>query len=83
MSDAQVAALELTDTLLTDPAGASTDLRDRLARHFTRDQIIELTLDVMKWSYQKVPVALGTDLEVNPGRLTDLVFDEHGRYVVP
>lgn len=30
----------------------------------------------MKWSYQKVPVALGTNDEVKPGRLTDLAFDD-------
>ena len=33
----------------------------------------------MKWNYQKVAVALGTDDEVTPGQLTDLVFDADGR----
>jgi hypothetical protein len=68
---------------MTDPAGVSADLRERLARHFSREQIIELALDVMKWSYQKVPVALGLDAEVVPGELTDLVFDPEGRWVPP
>ncbi len=68
---------------MTDPAGISDDLRTRLRHHFVPDQIIELALDVMKWSYQKVPVALGVDQEVRPGRLTDLVFDDDGNWVRP
>ncbi len=59
-----------------DPA-LVTDLH----RHFGRDQLIELTLDVMKWNYQKIPVALGTDVEVRPGELTDLTFDVDGHWV--
>ena len=78
-----VLGLELADVLLSDPAGVSADLRERLARHFSREQIIELALDVMKWSYQKVPVALGLDAEVVPGALTDLVFDAEGRWLPP
>jgi hypothetical protein len=35
----------------------------------------------MKWNYQKVSVALGTDAEVKPGELADLVFDEEGRAI--
>jgi len=35
----------------------------------------------MKWSYQKVPVALGTDVEVVSDELTDLVFGADGRWV--
>ena len=66
---------------MTDPAGATPDFRARLAAHFSRDQVIELALDVMKWSYQKVPVALGTDVEVVPGELTDLAFDADGRWI--
>ncbi len=83
LTEAQLVALELADILMVDPAGATADLRTRLAAHFTSDQVIELALDVMKWSYQKVPVALGTDVEVVPGELTDLVFDVDGRWVVP
>lgn len=83
LSGAQLVALELADALMIDPAGASSELRERLARHYTREQVIELALDVMKWSYQKVPVALGTDVEIVPGVLTDLVFDDAGRWVTP
>jgi hypothetical protein len=70
--------VRLADALMTQPGGISRGLRDDLARHFSPAQVLELTLDVMKWSYQKLPVALGTDAEVAPGRLTDLRFDADG-----
>jgi hypothetical protein len=68
---------------MTQPGKVGPGLRERLHRHFTRRQIIELTIDVMKWNYQKVPVALGTDPEVDPGRLSELVFDRDGHWVRP
>jgi hypothetical protein len=68
---------------MADPADISDELRTRLTRHYSRDQRIELALDVMKWSYQKVAVALGVDREVVPGELTDLVFDDDGNWVRP
>jgi hypothetical protein len=37
----------------------------------------------MKWNYQKVPVSLGTDLEVQEGELTPLIFDAQGNWVKP
>ena len=37
----------------------------------------------MKWSYQKVPVALGGDREVRPGALTELHFDGNGDWIRP
>ncbi len=68
---------------MTRPGDIDGTLRQRLHTHFRREQIIELTLDVMKWNYQKIPVALGVDPEVVSGRLADLVFDEHGDWVRP
>ena len=47
----------------------------------TVEQIVEHTVDVMKSNYQKIPVALGTDVEVRPGELTPLVFDDDGHWV--
>lgn len=77
------AALRLADALMTQPGQIDGALRDELALHFTRDQIIELTVDVMKWNYQKVSVALGVDAEVRPGELVDLIFDQDGHWVRP
>jgi hypothetical protein len=83
LTEAQLAAVDFASALMIDPGGISSALADRLRRHFDRDQIIELALDVMKWSYQKVSVALGVDREVRPGELTDLVFDQDGNWVRP
>ncbi len=67
--------------MMTMPGELSAELVAELHRHFDRHQLLELTLDVMKWNYQKVAVSLGTDVEVRPGELADLVFDEHGHWV--
>jgi hypothetical protein len=80
---AQRAALVLADSLMSSPGRLTDDEVAELRRHFTDSQLLELTLDVMKWNYQKVPVALGTDDEVKPGELVDLVFDEAGHWVRP
>ena len=65
------------------PGDLDGGLIAELRHHLDHRQLLELTLDVMKWNYQKVAVALGTDVEVQPGELTDLVFDEHGHWVRP
>ena len=80
---AQRAALQLADLLMTQPSEIDNSLRAELQCHFTSDEILELTLDVMKWNYQKVAVAFRVDVEVVPGELTDLVFDEDGHWVRP
>jgi hypothetical protein len=71
------------DALMTQPGSITPQQKADLLLHFTRDQIIELTVDVMKWNYQKVPVSLGTDLEVQEGELTPLIFDAQGNWVKP
>lgn len=76
-------AVAMADALMTRPTDLPTDVVDALRRHFTAEQLVELSLDVMKWNYQKVMVALGTHAEVRPGELTDLVFDERGHWVRP
>jgi alkylhydroperoxidase family enzyme len=77
----QQAALALADALMTQPSALTDAAVAELHRHFTVEQLIELTLDVMKWNYQKVAVALGTDAPMTPGAITDLVFDEQGNFV--
>ncbi|HEY1280509.1 MAG TPA: hypothetical protein VGF22_12615 [Acidimicrobiales bacterium] len=72
-------ALRLADALMILPGSISAELREQARRYFTAEQVLELTLDVMKWNSQKVSVALGTDHEVRPDQLTDLYFDADGR----
>ena len=80
---AVVAALRLAEALMTQPGEIGAELATELRRFFSDDQIVELTLDVMKWNYQKVAVALGIDDEVRPGELTDLHFDDQGHWIRP
>lgn len=81
LSEREQAALGLADALMTMPGRMAPELVATLKRMFTPGEIIELSLDVMKWNAQKVPVALGVDDWVRDGELTDLVFDEKGRWV--
>ena len=75
-------ALRLTDAFVTDPARIGDELRAQLLAHFTPEQIVELLLDIVSWSLQKVQVALGFDAPVEADRLAVLDFDEHGHTVI-
>jgi hypothetical protein len=83
LTAAQRAAVRLAQDVMSRPADLSPALVDELHEHFSDEQLLELTLDVMKWNYQKVSVALGVDVEVRPGELADLVFDAAGNWVPP
>ncbi|HTH07435.1 MAG TPA: hypothetical protein VMS14_08930 [Ilumatobacteraceae bacterium] len=80
LPDRHKVALRLADAMMTQPGEMSSELKRQLHEHFTDAELLELSLDVMKWNYQKVPVALRTDAEPAPGQLTMLEFDEHGRH---
>jgi hypothetical protein len=77
----QKVALRLADAFVTWPAGISKTLAAQLREYYSPGQIVELLLDISKWSTQKIPVALGTDGEVNPGGLALFDFDAHGKPV--
>jgi hypothetical protein len=77
----QRAALALAEAMMTQPSSLSDADLAVLRAAFTAEQLVELSLDVMKWNAQKVPVALGTDVWLRPGQLSDLVFDEDGNWV--
>ena len=74
------AATAFATGLMTQPNAITEELLVELRSFFTDDQLIELTLDVMKWNYQKVSVALGTDREIRDGELSELHFDENGKW---
>ena len=69
-------ALRLADALMTQPGDLPAQLATDLHAAFSDEELLELTLDVMKWNYQKVPVALRTDVPFAVG--TALAFDESG-----
>jgi hypothetical protein len=83
LSDQHKAALRMADALMTRPGDLSDETVAELRGFFTDEQLVELTLDVMKWNYQKVSVVLGIDDEVVPGELTPLIFDDKGHWVRP
>jgi hypothetical protein len=80
-SPAHRAALAFADAIMITPARLDPTLVQQLKLHFSDAQLIELSLDVMKWNGQKVPVALGVDVWLAPGELTDLNFDEQGNWI--
>ena len=73
------AALALTDAIIMEPGAIAPAVREEARRHFTDAQVAELCLDVMKWSVQKVLVALRIEPPPADG-LTRLSFDERGRF---
>lgn len=83
LSDAHRSAVGLADALMTQPSSLDDGAVTALRQHFTDSQLVELTLDVMKWNYQKVSVATGTDVEMVPGTLAELRFDDDGHFIRP
>lgn len=83
LSERHKVALRFADAVMTQPGQISDQLRSSLFVHFTQEQIVEMTVDVMKWNYQKIPVSLRNDFEVKEGELVPLVFDEKGNWVKP
>jgi hypothetical protein len=58
LSDRHKAALRYVDALIWTPARVSGD---ELRQHFSQEEAVELTLDVMRNACNKVAVALGAD----------------------
>ncbi len=52
-------ALRVADAMMSQPGSISPRLHSEVHEHFSNEEILELTVDVMKWNYQKVAVALG------------------------
>ena len=73
-------AVAFATQFMTQPKAITQELLEELREFFSDDQLIELTLDVMKWNYQKVSVALGTDREIRAGELSELHFDANGKW---
>ncbi len=63
LTDAQKAALRLADVYLTAPAHTDESLRTSVAEHLSRSQVVELAVQLMGFSNDKVMVALGFDLD--------------------
>ncbi len=59
--ESQKVALRLTDAVITGPGTVDRSLADQVHRSFTATQAVELVLDVMRNSGQKIAVALAAD----------------------
>ncbi|WP_234784765.1 hypothetical protein, partial [Mycolicibacter heraklionensis] len=61
LSEAQQAALRYVDALVWTPAHIDAEVVAGVRRHFTDEQAVELTLDVMRNAGNKIAVALAAD----------------------
>lgn len=78
LSAATKAALRYADVYMTDPANITDAIKADLFQHFTRDQVVQLTLELSSWNYQKTLVALRIDKAVHEGKLTAFILNDHG-----
>ncbi|HEU4363104.1 MAG TPA: carboxymuconolactone decarboxylase family protein [Mycobacterium sp.] len=61
LSERHKAALRYVDVLIWSPARIGPDVAAGVRRHFSDDEAVELTLDVMRNASNKIAVALGGD----------------------
>ncbi len=61
LSDRQQAALRYVDALIWSPARIPGDVATDVRAHFTEDEALELTLDVMRNASNKVAVSMAAD----------------------
>jgi hypothetical protein len=72
------AALRLCDAIIMHPDQIEASLREELREHFTEQQIVEIAVDVTKWSQQKALVALRIEPPASEEHLTQLIFGPDG-----
>jgi alkylhydroperoxidase family enzyme len=61
LSDRHKAALRYVDALIWTPARIDAGIAERVHTHYSADEAVELTLDVMRNATNKIAVALGGD----------------------
>lgn len=78
LSPAQKTALRLCDAMIINPLQIDDQLSSELRQHFSPQQLVELCVDVAKWSQQKALVALRIEPPISDQHLTQLVFAKDG-----
>jgi hypothetical protein len=63
---------------MADPRRVDGELGDRLREHFSDAQILQLSLEVSAWNYQKVLVALAMDRPISEEGLTAMTIGPDG-----
>ncbi len=61
LTDAQKAALRYVDALIWTPSQIGADVAAGVTKHFSEDEALELTFDVMRNACNKIMVSLGAD----------------------
>ncbi|OBJ68005.1 carboxymuconolactone decarboxylase family protein [Mycobacterium sp. 1274756.6] len=61
ITDTQKTALRYVDELVWSPGAVDPDVAADVRRHFSEEQALELTLDVMRNAMNKIAVAMGAD----------------------
>ncbi|HET6736708.1 carboxymuconolactone decarboxylase family protein [Mycobacterium sp.] len=61
LTDAHKAALRYADALIWSPANITSDVAAGVRKHFSGDEAVELTLDIMRNACNKIAVSLAAD----------------------
>jgi alkylhydroperoxidase family enzyme len=75
-------AVALADAVMTRPGDIDDATVAALRAHYSPDQLVELTLKVLKFNVQKVMVALGTHSWIGPDQINTVRWNQNGTYVV-
>jgi alkylhydroperoxidase family enzyme len=74
-------ALRLTDAMIANPGDIDDELFAAVHEHFSDREVVEMALDIVKWSFQKAMVA--ARLEAAPdGGIRALSFDDEGHSII-
>jgi alkylhydroperoxidase family enzyme len=79
LDEAHKVALRFTRAMLSDPSGISDQLVDEVRAVFDDDQIVQLALNINKFSVQKVMVSLGTDEPFTDDPISLVTYKESGK----
>jgi hypothetical protein len=82
LTDAHNLTLKFADALMTRPGDLDDATVDALRQIFTSQQLIELTLKVLKFNTQKIQVALGTHKWITESEIDQMRWNQDGTYVV-
>ncbi len=75
-------AVALADSLMTRPGDIDDSVVEGLREHFSADQLVEISLKVMKFNIQKVLVSLGTHSWITADEIDQISWNRDGTYVV-
>ena len=71
----------LADAVMTRPGDIDDATVAAIRERFTPEQIVEMTLKVLKFNVQKPLVALGTHAWIEPDAINEVSWNRDGTYV--